>query len=70
MQENYTRFIKLLKTAAMRSIPRGHVQNYIPCWNKECEEVLREYEENGSDISANRLMNLLDEERKKDGLMQ
>lgn len=65
VQGNYTRFIKLLKTAATKSIPRGHVQNYIPCWNKKCEEVLREYEENGSDVSANRLMNLLDEERRK-----
>jgi hypothetical protein len=65
VRENYIRFIKHLKTAVTKSIPKGHVQNYIPCWNKECKEVLKEYVENGSDISAKRLMNLLDDEKKK-----
>jgi hypothetical protein len=33
--DNYGRFIKLIKTAAKKSIPRGHRHNYIPCWTKE-----------------------------------
>lgn len=62
--ENYLRFVKLIKKAATTAIPRGHRQNYIPCWNKECELLLQEYEQSGSEVTANRLMALLDEERK------
>ncbi|VVC34849.1 Homeobox domain-like,HTH CenpB-type DNA-binding domain [Cinara cedri] len=63
--ENYIRFIKLIKTSATKAIPRGHRKNYIPCWTKECEKLLDEYEQNNSEISANRLINLLDEKRRK-----
>lgn len=62
--ENYLRFVKLLKRAATTAILRGHRQNYIPCWNKECELLLHEYEQSGSEVTANRLMALLDEERR------
>lgn len=47
--ENYLRFVKLLKTAAGKSMPRGHRKNYIPCFTKECEKLLNEYEQDGSE---------------------
>jgi hypothetical protein len=62
--ENYLRFVKLIKKASTTAIPRGHRQNYIPCWNKECELLLQEYVHLGSEVIANRLMALLDEERR------
>jgi len=62
--ENYLRFVKLIKKAATTAVPRGHRQNYIPCWNKECELLLQEYEQSGSEVTANRLMVLLDEKRR------
>lgn len=65
ISDNYVRFIKLIKTATMKSIPRGHRSNYTPCWSKECESLLQEYERDGKDVTANRLIRLLDEERKK-----
>jgi len=62
--ENYLRFVKLIKIAASLAIPRGHRQNYIPCWSKECDSLLREYDETGNEVTANRLIALLDEERR------
>jgi len=63
--ENYHRFVKLLKTAAGKSMLRGHRENYIPYFKKECEKLLNEYEQVGSEVMANRLLGLLDEERKR-----
>lgn len=65
MAINYKRFTSLIKTAATKAIPRGHRKNYIPCWTKECEKLLNEYEQNNNEVSANHLINLLDEERRK-----
>lgn len=61
--ENYIRFMKLIKTAASKAIPRGHRQNYIPCWSKECELLFKEYEQSENDVTAHRLMNFLEEGR-------
>lgn len=46
-------------------MPRGHRENYIPCFTKESAKLLEEYEQDGSEVSANRLLALLDEERKQ-----
>jgi hypothetical protein len=61
---NYERFVKLLKTVAGKAMPRGHRGNYIPCWSKDYSILLSEYEENGCDVTVDRLMRLLDEERR------
>lgn len=63
--DNYIRFIKLIKTAATKSIPRGYRSNYTSCWSKECESLLQEFERNANDVTTNRLIRLLDEEREK-----
>jgi len=62
---NYDKFTKLLKTAAWKAMPTGHIQNYIPSWSKECEKLLNEYEQTQSDITADQLIRLLDEERRQ-----
>lgn len=62
---NYTRFTRLIKIAVTIAIPRGLRKSYIPCWTKKCERLFNEYEQNNNEVSANRLINLLDEERRK-----
>ncbi|XP_039283045.1 uncharacterized protein LOC120351099 [Nilaparvata lugens] len=62
--ENYDRFTKLIYVAAKRSMPRGHRKSYIPCWSKECSDLLKEYRNSHSDETANQLMQKLDEERR------
>ncbi|KAL4153873.1 hypothetical protein QTP88_001706 [Uroleucon formosanum] len=62
---NYDRFTKLIKMAAGKAMPRGHRQDYIPCWSKECDKLLNEYEQTQSDVTADRLISLLDEERRQ-----
>jgi len=48
-----------------KSIPSSHRHNnYTPCWTKECEELLKEYERDGNEINADKLIALLDEERR------
>lgn len=62
--DNYSRFINLIKTAAKKLVPRGHRHNYTPCWTKECEKLLKEYERDGNEVNADKLIALLDEERR------
>ncbi|VVC41949.1 Hypothetical protein CINCED_3A022179 [Cinara cedri] len=62
---NYIRYAKLLKTAAKKSISRGHRHSYTPCWMEECDVILNEYEKVGTEVNVNRLIGLLDEERRK-----
>jgi hypothetical protein len=62
---NYIRFVKLLKTAAKKSIPRGHRHSYTPYWTKECDTLLNEYEKDGIEVNANRLIGLLREKQRK-----
>lgn len=60
--DNYEGFINLIKTAAKKSIPRSHKHNYTYCWTEKCEELLKEYERNGNEINASKLIRLFDEE--------
>ncbi|CAI6346698.1 unnamed protein product [Macrosiphum euphorbiae] len=62
---DYIRFVKLLKTVAKKSIPIRHRRSYTPCWTKECEILLGENKKDGKNVNANRLVGLLDEERRK-----
>jgi len=62
--ENYFKFIKLIKTAVEKSISREYRHSYS-CWTKECESLLQEYERDENEVTANRLVCLLDKERKK-----
>jgi len=62
---NNIRFVKLLKTVTKKSIPRGYRHSNNPCWTKECETLLSEYKKDGTEVNANRLVGLLDEEQRK-----
>lgn len=50
---NYERFTKLIKTAAGKAFPRGHGQDNISCWSKECNKLLNEYEQRQYDVTVN-----------------
>lgn len=65
ISNNYERFTKLIKTAMGKAIPRGHRQDYIPCWSKECDKLLSEYEQTKSEVTSDRLTKLFDEERRQ-----
>lgn len=60
LPDNYVRFIKQIKTAAMKSIPRGHRSNLPPADQKNANRFFKSTKGMG-----NRLTRLLDEELKK-----
>ena len=39
----YQDFCNTIKKAAKKSIPRGYQNNYIPCWDAECEFVYKTF---------------------------
>lgn len=63
--DNYIRFIKFIKTAATKSIPKGHGKWNTPRWTEECNKLLHEYEISGSEDTASRLIILLNEKIRK-----
>jgi len=52
LPQNYERFVKPIKKVAHIAIPRDYRLNYIPCWTKECEILLYEYELADNEVSA------------------
>uniref|UniRef100_H3A334 Endonuclease/exonuclease/phosphatase domain-containing protein n=1 Tax=Latimeria chalumnae TaxID=7897 RepID=H3A334_LATCH len=60
---NYSRFAQLLKVSATKSIPRGYRTEYIPCWSKESERLLAEYNITQDMETATALLDSLDEDR-------
>ena len=38
----YQDFCNTIKKAAKKTIPRGYRNNYIPCWNAECESLYKD----------------------------
>ena len=41
IDDDYEAYTAMLLKAAKKHIPRGQRTNYIPCWDKECEDLLR-----------------------------
>ena len=39
----YQDFCDIIKKAAKKTIPRGYQNNYIPCWDAECESLYRTF---------------------------
>ena len=37
----YQDFCNTIKKAAKKTIPRGYRNNYIPCWDAECESLYK-----------------------------
>ena len=43
LSSNYERFVGLVIASAKKTIPRGHRDEYIPCWNEESDRLYREF---------------------------
>ena len=39
----YQDFCNIIKKAAKKTIPRGYRNNYIPCWDAECESLCKTF---------------------------
>lgn len=60
---NYERFTGIIMAAAKKHIPRGYRKDYIPAWSSECENLWREYKENGDATIGTKILQTLNEER-------
>uniref|UniRef100_H3ADY9 Reverse transcriptase domain-containing protein n=1 Tax=Latimeria chalumnae TaxID=7897 RepID=H3ADY9_LATCH len=64
IEEAYMQFTKAIFKAATKSIPRGCHKIYIPCLDKECAELLKQYEESGDPDIATHLLDSLNTSRR------
>ena len=57
-----------VKKAAKKTIPRGYRNNYIPCWDAECESLYKTFlltpQGNDSSLAATALLAELDRKRR------
>ena len=64
----YRDFCNTTKKATKKTIPRGYRNNYIPCWDAECESLYRTFlqspQENNSSLAATALLAKLDRKRR------
>ena len=64
----YQDFCNTIKKAAKKTIPRGYRNNYIPCWDAECESLykifLQSPQGDDSSLAATALLAKLDRKRR------
>ena len=64
----YQDFCNTIKKAAKKTISRGYRNNYIPCWDAECESLYKTFlqspQENDSSLAATVLLSKLDRKRR------
>ena len=64
----YQDFCNTIKKAAKKTIPRGYRNNYIPCWDAECESLcktfLQSHQGDDSSLVATALLTKLDRKRR------
>jgi hypothetical protein len=60
------RFLNAIKAAAKRYVPRGFRDLYVPGWKQNCEDLYHEYNTNHETATANRLIEELNKQRKKE----
>ena len=64
----YQDFCNTIKKAAKKTIPRGYRNNYIPCWNAECESLFKTFlqspQGDDSSLAATALLAKLDRKRR------
>ena len=64
----YQDFCNTIKKAAKKTIPRGYRNNYIPCWDAECESLyktfLQSLQGDDSSLAASALLAKLDRKRR------
>ena len=68
MDAAYQDYCNTIKKAAKKTIPRGHRNNYIPCWDAECEcfykTFLQSPQGDDSSLAATALLSKLDRKRR------
>lgn len=62
---NYERFVGILNAAAKRTIPRGFRKDYVPGWNDNLEQLLKEFEESGDPEISEELLDALNQNRRE-----
>ena len=64
----YQDFCNTIKKASKKTIPRGYQNNYIPCWDAECESLYKTFlhfpHGDGSSLAATSLLAKLDRKRR------
>ena len=64
----YQNFCNTIKKAAKKTIPRGYRNNYIPCWDAECEFLYKTFlqspQGDDSSLAATALLAKLDRNRR------
>ena len=64
----YQDFCNIIKKAAKKTIPRGYRNNYIPCWDAECESLYKTFLQSSqgddSSLAATALLAKLDRNRR------
>ena len=64
----YQDFCNTIKKAAKQTIPRGYRNNYIPCWDVECESLYKTFlqspQGDGPSLAATALLAKLDRKRR------
>ena len=64
----YQDFCNTIKKAAKKTIPRGYRNNYIPCWDAECESLYKTFlqspQGDDSGLAATALLAKLDRKRR------
>ena len=64
----YQDFCNIIKKAAKKTIPRGYRNNYIPCWDAECESLYKTFLQSplgdDSSLAAIALLAKLDRKRR------
>ena len=63
VEESYKRFCQAIFKAASKSVTRGRRPTYILCFDAECEELLKQYEESNDPDVADHLLESLDAAR-------
>lgn len=53
-----------MKSAAIKSIPRGHRQSITPGWSDDCQNLFDEFQTTGNVETGKQLLRKLDENRK------
>jgi len=64
VEKSYQRFCGAMQKAARHSIPQGFRPTYTPCLDKECQDLLKQYEESGDPDIADHLIESLDAARR------
>ena len=64
----YQDFCNTFKKATKKTIPRGYRNNYVPCWDAECESIYRTFlqsaQRDDSSLAATALLAKLDRKRR------